>query len=240
MNMKPYYQDSAVTIYHEDCREILPSLEFDVVLTDPPYGLEFPYLSYQDSLVNLHGLIKDTFGSLLRAKRCLISCGQTQCSIWPEPDWICAAIWDTTGTYGKCGICQWFPILFYGVDVKGFGAVNGQTKSDVFRVTGGGSVGFQRDSNEAEHTCPKPLNLWKKILNRFSEPHETVIDPFMGIGTTLLAAKELGRKAIGIELEERYCETAARRMEQEVLQLNDASNPRIELADTAPLLLQEA
>ncbi len=216
--MTPYYDHAGITIYHGDCREILPRLEFDMVLTDPPYGLEFPYLSYQDSLVNLQSLIKATFGSLRRAKRCLVSPGVTNCFLWPKPDWICSAIWDTTGSYGKCGVSQWFPILFYGKDIDGFGAVNGQIKGDVFRVTGGGSVGFQRDGNESEHTCPKPLNLWKKILNRFSEPLETALDPFMGIGTTLLAAKELGRKGIGIELEERYCETAARRMEQEVLQ----------------------
>ncbi len=216
--MKPYYEDSSVTIYHGDCRDVMPDLTYDVVLTDPPYGLEFPYLSYQDSLPNLHTLIKDTFSSLRRSKRCLISPGLTNCFLWPEPDWICAAIWDTTGSYGKCGVSQWFPILFYGQDLSGFGAVNGQIKGDVFRVTGGGSVGFQRDDNESDHVCPKPMNLWKKILNRFSDESETVLDPFMGSGTTLRAAKDLNRKAIGIEIEERYCEIAVRRMAQEVLQ----------------------
>lgn len=220
--MKPYYQDSYVTIYHGDCREWFSSVpacfRVDVLLTDPPYGLEFAYLSYVDTQKNLQGLIRDTFPAFRKvASRACISPGITNYHEWPRADWVCAAIWDTTGSYGKCGVSQWFPILFYGQDLSGFGSVNGQIKSDVFRVTGGGSVGFQRDGNESSHTCPKPLGLWKKILNRFSLVTETVIDPFVGSGTTLVAAKERNQKAIGIEIEEAYCEIAARRCEQEVL-----------------------
>ena len=74
--MKPYYEDSAVTIYHGDCREILPELKADLVLTDPPYGLGFPYLSYQDSPEALVELIKSAFPMfLLCAPLVAISCG---------------------------------------------------------------------------------------------------------------------------------------------------------------------
>ena len=219
--MKPYYEDSkaGITIYHADCREILPTLaKVDLVLTDPPYGVGFRYATYQDTKENLEGLIASVF-PLLSADRILISSGIANYGLWPQADWMCCATWNTTGSYGKCGVSQWFPVLFYGDDLPGFGAINGQIKGDTFHVSGGGDVGFQRDSTEKEHSCPKPLKLWSRIASRFSNPSDTILDPFMGSGTTLRAAKDLGRRAIGIEIEERYCEIAAKRLAQEVLHL---------------------
>jgi len=218
--MKPYYQDKWVTIYHGDCREILPQLprKVDLVLTDPPYGLNFEYPSYIDSLDNLRTLIAEVF-PLLRATRICLTCAIKHYDLYPKADWVCAVTWDTTGSYGKCGVSQWFPILFYGNDIPGFGAVNGQIKSDTFRITGGGDVGFQRGKEESLHTCPKPFKLWKRIVTRFTLQGDFVLDPFMGIGTTLKAAKESNRYSIGIEIEEKYCEIAARRCSQEVMEL---------------------
>lgn len=221
--MKPYYQDKYTTIYHGDCREILPTIpdgSIDLVLTDPPYGLDFAYLSYKDTKENLAIIIQDIF-PMLRAKRKVISCGITNLFNWPNPSWICCAAWNTTGSYGKCGVNQWFPLLIYGDDLSGFGSINGQIKSDVFFVNGGGDVGFQRSIIESEHTCPKPLKLWTRVLNRFSLENETILDPFMGSGTTLVAAKQLNRKAIGIEIEEKYCEIAVKRLAQEVFDFNE-------------------
>src|SRR5574343_382331 len=98
--MKPYFQDSSVTIYHGDCREILPQLpKVDLVLTDPPYGLGFEYIGYEDTIENLQILIKDIF-PLLNFKRACISCGITNYYEWPKANWICSANWDTTGSYG--------------------------------------------------------------------------------------------------------------------------------------------
>ena len=67
------------------------------------------------------------------------------------------------------------------------------------------------------HPCPKPIVQWKRLLNRCTIRGETTLDPFMGSGTTLVAAKQLGRKAIGIEIEEKYCEIAVKRLAQGVL-----------------------
>ena len=70
-----------------------------------------------------------------------------------------------------------------------------------------------------QHPTSKPINLLTAWVRQFSDANETILDPFMGSGTTLVAAKRLGRKAIGIELEEKYCEIAARRLSQGALDL---------------------
>ena len=67
------------------------------------------------------------------------------------------------------------------------------------------------------HPTEKPIRLFQSFVEQFSDPGETILDPFMGSGTTLRAAKDLGRKAIGIEIEEKYCEIAVKRLKQEVL-----------------------
>jgi hypothetical protein len=145
--------------------------------------------------------------------------GPTQIGLYPQPDWVSCVIWDTTGSFGAYGYNQWTPVLCYGKDLDGFGNVNGVTKGDTIRISGGAGVGFMRSSEEAKHTCPKPINLMKLVVNRFTPESCSIIDPFMGSGSTLVAAKELGRKAIGIDIEERYCEIAAKRLRQEVLPL---------------------
>jgi site-specific DNA-methyltransferase (adenine-specific) len=73
------------------------------------------------------------------------------------------------------------------------------------------------------HPCPKPEIEWRWLVNKVCMPGETVIDPFMGSGTTLRCAKDLGLKAIGIEIEERYCEIAAKRLEQEVFEFGESA-----------------
>jgi len=228
VNRSPYYDHGGITIYHGDCREILPAVLgstedriFSVMVTDPPYGLEFPYRSYEDTRENLVDTISGLAPYIMRAgERCsrsVILCGPTQIGLYPPPSWVCAITWDTTGSFGKYGYSQWTPALLYGDDLRGFGNVNGVTKADTKRITGGAGVGFQRSAAEKAHTCPKPLNMMTWVVQRFVEQDHRVIDPFAGSGTTLLAAKETGRKAIGIELDERYCEIAATRLAQEVL-----------------------
>lgn len=221
--MTPYYEHAGITIYHGDCREVLPSLRSAnlTVVTDPPYGIGFPYLSYSDSRDNLRALIADVFPALQAvAGRMFVLCGPTQIALYPEPTWVSSVVWDTTGSFGKYGYNQWTPVLCYGGDLPGLGNVNGGVmKGDVLRISGGAGVGFQRSKAEAEHTCPKPLNLMRKVVARFVGADDVVVEPFMGSGTTLVAAKAIGHRAIGIEIEERYCEIAAKRLAQEALPL---------------------
>ncbi len=204
------------TLYLADCRTVLPTLgRVDAVVTDPPYGIGIDYQGYADSRENLSELISGLFRHAGQYARLCITPGQTQITLYPEPTWVCAVIWDTTGTFGKCGYSQWMPILFYGVDVSGFGRTRtGLLKSDLIRFTGGAGVGFQRDAIAKEHPCPKPENIMRTLVARFSEADETVLDPFMGSGTTGVACANLGRRFIGIEIEEKYFDIAVRRIEQ--------------------------
>jgi len=216
---KPYYQDDAVTIYHGDCREILPTLPVapDVILGDPPYGIGLDYgAGYTDAPEMVDRLAADLL-PLFRASAPVVALtpGIVNLARWPDPDWALAWMWTHTGTTGKWGFNQWGPILVWGTDPK-LSARLGR-HPDVIRCSPG------EEPKPVGHPCPKPMRAWKRIMDRVSVPKHTILDPFMGSGTTLRAAKDLGRKAIGIELEERYCEIAAERMGQEVLDLGEAA-----------------
>jgi hypothetical protein len=223
--VKPYYEREGITIYHGDAREVLPTLaHVDAVVTDPPYGLNFPYLSYEDTRDALRDLIAVSMPEILRVSdRAFVLCGITQIGMYPEPEWISCITWNTTGSFGKYGYTQWMPLLCYGADLAGFGNVNGVTKTDTIAISGSASIGYHRNGMERQHTCPKPEKMMRLIMGRFTAPDDVVLDPFMGSGTTLRAAKDLGRRAIGIEIEEKYCEIAAKRLEQSVLPLLNAA-----------------
>lgn len=106
------------------------------------------------------------------------------------------------------GFTCWQPILAYGSDP--YLANNMGSRPDI--------IEHSETSEKNGHPCPKPFAFWKKLLHRGSvKSTDTVIDPMMGSGTTLEAAKDMGLRAIGIEIEEKYCEIAAKRLSQEVL-----------------------
>lgn len=209
--MQPYYQDSAVTIYHGDCREILPTLEpVDLVLTDPPYGVGVDYGSFIDTADNVLSLVSKVIPvCIAKSKRTVLTCATRQIHFYPPPTWILAWI-NRAGSYSNpWGFTCWQPILVYGKDP--YLEARKGSRPDI--------IDHSETSEKNGHPCPKPERFWRKLLYRCSiNPTDTVLDPFMGSGTTLRAAKDLNRKAIGIEIEEKYCEIAAKRMAQEVLQ----------------------
>jgi site-specific DNA-methyltransferase (adenine-specific) len=218
-----YYQDDAVTIYHGDCRDILPHLEpVDLVLTDPPYGMDYisnryKYGNPHDSIVGDNeqypwGILLD----LLSKTRCalfafmrwdnLISWDNRMPKpksfiVWAKNNWTAG---DLEHEYGR----SWEAIAFYPREFHQFCNRPHDVIDDV-RVP----------TTALVHPTQKPVNLIKKLL--IPNAGETILDPFMGSGTTLRAAKDLGRKAIGIEIKEKYCEMAAKRMSQSVMELNN-------------------
>lgn len=236
--MKPYYEQSGVAIYLGDSREVLPQLpQADHVLTDPPYS----EITHQGAMTNpdwaksggnapsrLLDFDSISFAALTAIyqacapKRWLISFLDWHYML-PLESW-CAE--------------KKTPLRFvrHGVWVKPNGApqftgdrpgqgweaiaILHRKKAGRMRWHGGGSHGvWTYPKLNESHKTAKPLKLVRRLVEQFTDPGELVIDPFMGSGTSLRAAKDLGRRAIGIEIDERHCEAAARRLEQEVLDL---------------------
>jgi len=202
----PYYDSGGITIYHGDCREILPGLHADAVVTDPPYGIGFRYASYEDSEASWFALMDSVVPCMRKAAPFVVmpSCAVKRLGWWyatHPPDWLIAWHKGSPGHQSAIGFNDWEPHLAWGRPHK--------PMHDYFSSR----CGFQMDG----HPCPKPIEWANWLVARAVPEGGTIIDPFMGSGTTLRAAKDCGRRAIGIEIEERYCEIAANRMRQGVL-----------------------
>jgi len=206
----------SIRFINGDSLEILKSFsenEFDLGLIDPPYGIDFNYNEYQDTEDNLIDIINKAVPELRRiCKRVLIFGNHKKIWLYPKPDWLFSYSWNTTGSYGKLGICQWQPILFYGEDIKGFGSINNVIKSDSVHISGGDGVGFRR-LEKINHPCPKPKNIIKYLIARFSNENDNVLDCFMGSGTTGLMAFDMKRNFVGIEIDKLYFDEAKKRFE---------------------------
>lgn len=255
--MTPYYQDDAVTIYHGDCREIMPTLGLvDFIWTDPPYG-------HNNNNGDLISKWEEVFGvgkspkkawrpiandgpeandlvrwffheafRMLKPDRCCCCC----CAGGGGPDpqfarwslWLDEAfrggfkqmvVWDK----GPMGMGWHYRRSYETVLVaqKGKGKWRGGKKIE--NIIRPGQYGIRKIiPTAADHPTPKPVELPSAFLLWHTDPGDTVLDPFAGSGTTGRAAKELGCKAVLIELDERYCEIAANRMAQEVLPFSAA------------------
>jgi len=208
--VKPYYQDDkyGITIYHGDCLEILPSLEpVDLVLTDPPYGVGFKYENYMDTEENFYAQVLPVINVLTETSNAMLLFMSMK-RLWDMPRPKTLMAWVKKGSVRinpMGGFSEWEPILVYG---------NPRFYNDVKILPD-----CCNHLSEAENfPCPKPIRLFKWLIADNVRAPQSILDPFMGSGTTLVAAKELGRKAIGIEIEEKYCEIAVRRLQQDVFQ----------------------
>jgi site-specific DNA-methyltransferase (adenine-specific) len=189
---------------------VLPTLSADVLVTDPPYGLEQMAGSYGrhgDTIANDRDTsVRDDVLQLWGTRPALVF-GSPRL---PEPPggWDHRLVWDKAepGLNGGPWRYNHEPIFVRG---EGWVRVSASSFSVLRFAAQNGAAG------RAEHPHRKPLGLLQVLLS--AAPDGAVLDPFMGGGTTLRAAKDLGRRAIGIEIDERYCEVAAQRCAQEVL-----------------------
>jgi len=209
--LRPYYEHNGITIYHGDCRQLLFTIQPDLVITDPPYGMEFRSNHRIEKYDNIQG---DKWLPIFLIRRAIdqAKCGAYICCRWdnlglmPPPKSVIAWIknnWsmgDLEHEHGR----QWEAICFYpGPNHRFFKRIPDVIYGD-------------RTGNRL-HPTEKPVSIFTTLIA--ANYGDIVLDPFMGSGTTLVAAKNLGRKAVGIEIEERYCEIAAKRLSQEVLSL---------------------
>jgi DNA modification methylase len=215
VNSKPYYQDEAVTIYHADCRDVLPTLEpVDLVLTDPPYGI-FKEAITRGFMVDRSGQDATEWDTKPSPETLLLALSfATHSVVWgynymADILGTCAApfVWDkqTGANYFADGELAWTSFS------------TGTLR--IFRHQWCGAFKASERGIRSLHPTQKPVALMRWCIER-TPLADTILDPFMGSGTTLRAAKDLGRKAIGIEVEERYCEIAAKRMSQLAMALS--------------------
>lgn len=225
--MKPYYQDDTCTIYHGDCREILPELpKVDMVLTDPPWGNDTATDSRRFTTKRcgwwqnqdrefvvahqpIHGDTEEFDPRfLIEQKAILWGANHFTRHLPHSGGWL---VWDKRLGIEQIADKGW-PL---GEAELAWTNIRGSTR--VFRNLWAGVLRSEQQK-EFYHPTQKPVGLMQWCLQLAGESCQAILDPFMGSGTTLRAAKDLGRKAIGIEIEEKYCEIAARRLAQEVLQ----------------------
>lgn len=199
--MKPYYEEKGITIYNCDCREVLPDITCGLVLTDPVYGVGFKYDVVDDSPENFDKIVVPVMNGLSSQYPMALFMSMKQMKKVPDFRW--TLCWHKPGSTRRNSVGGWSiwePIFLYGAGWK--------VANDAITLPDCAN----HDKNN-KHPCPKPLKLFKWILSLHSGD---VLDPFMGSGTTLVAAKNLHRNAIGIEISEEYCEIAIQRLKQEV------------------------
>lgn len=224
---EPYYSDDHVTLYLGDCREITTWLEADVLVTDPPYGVRWE---------SRHG---DNRGPRARRARTAdavqgdadTSARDEALELWgnrpaivfgswrrPRPRRTHALlIWHKEGAYS--GMLR-APFFTNHEEIYALGSswpIPPKPLRSVLTTT------EHRSQHTAAigHPTPKPVPLMEQLI--LACPAGTIADPFTGSGSTLVAARNLGRRAIGVELEERYCEVIARRLAQDVLDYGEGA-----------------
>ena len=248
--MKPYYDQDGITIYHGDCREVLPGLNensIDMVFTDPPYGhnnndgdlihnrekalgykgakKSFPGRPIlNDSPEDAAKIIVFLFSESPRLLKHGCCCCCCCCGGGPDPQfarWSLLmdehlefkqlVVWDKGGLGMGWHYRRNYECVLVGTKNGAPCKWNGgHNTSNVLRIA-------KIIPQEDEHPTIKPVALGAFFIRLHSDPGDLILDHFMGSGTTLVAAKQLGRRAIGIEIEEKYCEVAVRRLAQGAL-----------------------
>ena len=247
----PYYEHAGITIYHGDCREILRGLpKVDAVITDPPYekeahgegrrllGRNMPVgvrriqpaaLSFDAMTPELRNDVATSMVPLCSGW-ILVFCQAEAVTLWRDAldaagaQYRRAMVWikpDSAPQLSGDRPAQGYESIVASWAGSGRSVWNGGGKRGVFTYCKSDS-GYGHGGLESEHETRKPYPLMSELVSLFSDAGQTILDPFMGSGSTLVAAKNLGRKAIGIEKDEKHCDTAAKRLSQEVFDFGGA------------------
>ena len=217
---EPYYSDDRVTLYHGDCREITEWLAADVLVTDPPYGIGWKRgVNGARGSKSHAGIANDSDTAVrdaaLRAwgDRPGVSFGSLTA---PFPGRLRQVlIWHKPPDSGVVGSVTGYRRDVEAVFLTGEWPAVKVCRSAVVRSRQQNSGNPYSAAGRTGHPHAKPLDLMEGLIS--AAPPGVIADPFAGSGSTLVAAKQLGRHAIGVELEERYCEVIAKRLAQDVL-----------------------
>jgi DNA modification methylase len=228
--VKPYYEADGITIYHGECLDVLPSLgRADLAVADPPYtfGLSSTAqasakgggwadlmnnaLFYVAVMRELRRIVEPSGSAwVFNSWRSFPVLARASCDLqWPIESLL---VWDKgpeVGMGGPRGLRATYEVVALFA-APGFRVANRSAK-DIWNVPWGGSA------PRSHHPAEKPVALLSRIIRESGA--RSLVDPFMGSGTSLVAAKQAGCRAVGIEMEERYCEIAATRLSQSVLDL---------------------
>jgi site-specific DNA-methyltransferase (adenine-specific) len=218
--VKPYFEKNGIVIYHGDCHDIMPQLgPVHSLITDPPFGIDFGHATWPDDPECYGTLIQwlvDAATKVVPLGWCFVFQAMPNVGRfheWFPEGWRIFAACKNFAQIRPNGIWHsWDPVVFWANNQKP-GRI-GKVCRDYFVGNVAGAFG-----ERVNHPCPRPLDTMEYIVSISVPEHGTVLDPFMGSGTTLVAAKILGRSAIGIEIEERYCEIAVERLSQTTVSL---------------------
>ena len=225
-------------LYEGDCREVMPTLEpVDAVVTDPPYGVGYEgsttkhgrnggaYASFEDTPEMIASVCVPAVRMAMAIARSGVVTPGRACAMLYDPPRAFGAIFYPSGANaGPWGFVCSQPLFYYGKDpylMRGLGR-----RPDGFSTT-------EATDRSVKHPCPKPIGTMQWMVARVSFERETILDPFMGSGTTGVACVNLGRKFIGIELEPKYFDIAYKRIEEAYRQ------PRL-FDEPAPKPVQES
>lgn len=214
--MTPYYEDAGVTIYHGDSLALLSRLNVspDLVLTDPPYGMDYKPLRGSDGSKRwVDGVVGDALpfepAHLLMYPRLVLWGANWYADKLPASGgWL---VWDKTPKGVKDGFHASHAELAW---------TNCRSSVVKFPLQWGGEA---RNGEPHLHPTQKPVALMRWALELFTEPGDLVLDPYMGSGPVAEACRDLKRRFIGIEIEERYCRVAVDRLSQQILDLGEAA-----------------
>jgi len=206
------------TLYLGDCRDVLPTLgKVDAVVTDPPYGVGyegsktkhgkngFAYASFDDTPEAIEVICVPAIRQAMALARSgVMTPGRANAHLYDVPRAMGAIFYPSGANAGPWGFVCSQPLFYYG---KCPYLANGMgSRPDGFSTT-------ESTDRTVKHPCPKPLGTIKWMVARVSFEEETILDPFMGSGTTGVACAKMGRKFIGIEIEPKYFDIACRRIE---------------------------
>ena len=214
--MTPYYDEDGITIYHDDCWNVLPFIgrsEVALLLTDPPYGVSYSATDPRSPHAGVQVIGDDApFDPrhLLKFGRCVIFGANYFAHLLPPGGWV---VWSkrqdnrnfTSFGNGSTGEVAWSNCL---------------NTVQVFNYFWGGGPWLRgpEERGNNRHPTLKPVSLMRWILDQWTEPGDLILDPYMGSGPVAQACREMGRRYIGVEIEERYCEVAVGRLAQGVLE----------------------